>query len=496
MPINEILAGRNLLTERPIPDKQYRGMSYVSGDSPVTRKPVFVALAYDTRHLAADNVPYLYVADDANRKIITFNSSTMDVISSSDYPSIVDSLLVENLHLLNDAGAPLTDAYCRRCMGLAVLYDGDDSTIAFLSEPLLGTKTEGSTDYPRYPVLYYMKMGEDQLLHVENWTSVDAGPADAEGFVLLEKDNELGYGMSEYHGDLLTIGKYDGVPTIMTISRNGQPLAYHPAFTADDELCGVQYINGRTYTTMNYQTDVNVSSRILAKYLTEQIDSSRMVPLMSIEPFFIEPQQGVALKRLIPNYGDDMQTKTYYYGPDITIFQDRMAACFMDNIYTFRMAYFAFIVDGQPNDDIDMGSVLIGDYKVKKVTLKNIADVYNMRDISLTVDKAGMDESKSRLREAADWVFFANQDPSTDPTDLVTLAKEHAQGVTLPTNTVWSPMIAMATQPPYLAPDGEIFFWVGIGIPEEYVNPTDAGQPVSVDDGPYAVPVVMRAMLG
>lgn len=517
MPNAEVLAGRNLLTERPVPDKQFRSLKSMSGD--LVRKPVFVALAYDTRHTDADGSPLLILADDANRRILFCNSTTMAVVGTTyEYPRQMDSSLTT-----------VTSQTVNRCYGLAILNEPDDCLLAFLSEPQgIGIyPSDTSRTFIRYPILYYLRYDplgatdptvtmSSTRLKIEKWAVVDAGYMDSAsaeyaytqhgieakpvGSVdpapvqFKTTPDEFGRGLSEYHNDLLTIGKWRGVQTIMTIDYYGQPLSHHPGTANTDRLCGVQYINGRTYTTMDRTADPDIAGRILAKFLTEQMDISRMIPLMSIEPFFLGPSPADVLK---PD--DDTTTETQYYGPDITIFQDRMAACFLDNVYIYRMAYIAFIVDGMPNDDIDIGSVLIGDYKIKKVVLKNIADVYKMRDVSLTVDDSQIDgATKPKLKEATKWVFLSKEDPvaAGDTTDIVDMAEQNASGSGLPSGTIWSQTIALATNPPYIEPDGEVAFWVAVGVPELYQSAPINGESVGVDDSPFVVPLLVRAKLG
>ena len=574
MPISEILAGRNQLTERPIPDRRYRFNMSVGDDM---SKPVFVALTYDTRHTYVNGSgvasPILLLADDAN-EVIHLCSVDPDIDTQEElmagiqslrtvpYPHIVDSSLVTT--------GEDKDANCHQCMGLATIETPDDSYIMLLSEPQIGhnyTKEDATgnyktgrngtqrgytKDYPaRYPILYKLALKGSLNgvfdssnisafdYEVVDWVVVDAGnvastagvndettvlPATdsssnaykREGYtqcnIYAEKDttvvdrlkhsqkDDIGRGLSAYHGDLLTIGKWNGVDSIITIDSTGQPLAQHPTFANSDRLCGIQYINGRTYTTMDGSSNPEINGRILAKFLTEQIDTARMVPLMSIEPFFFQP---VAISKMnARNDFDDngkrragARDKTYAFGPDITIFQDRMAACFLNNLYTYRMAYFTFLVDGMPNDDIDMGSVLIGDYKIKKVTFKNIADVYNIRKIELTVDKGSVGTTTPMLRklkEAMDWVFLTATDPTNDTTDIVKMSEQNASGNGLPSGTIWSQTLELATQPPYIAPDGEINFYMAVGIPATYTD----NEAVSTDDGPYIIPMIVKCILG
>lgn len=531
MPNAEVLAGRNLLTERPIPDKRYHNWSATSGD--LALRPIFVALTYDTRHLtevtwtdsdqtsATYSCPFLYLADDANQKILAVKSlpnaeldNQLEVVKTYSYPMVYDSLLTE------DSG----DSYnaVKQCYGLATLNEPDDCLIAFLSEPQVIDPLyvdPADTTLPieptaRYPILYYLRLnpssdsGSEPT--IEKWAVVDAGRASkldcatdqtftqclqwSVGYtpssgtpVPSKKHIDFGRGISEYHNDLLVVGKWRGKPTILAMDYYGQPLAQHPTFNANDALCGVQYINGRTYTTMDRSDDINICGRILAKFLTEPLDTARMVPLMSIEPFFLGPSR------------KDISTdEFYYYGPDMTLYQDRMAACYLNNVYTYKMAYFSFITNGLPNDDIDLGSVLIGDYKIQKVIFKNIADVYKMRDVTLTVDTTKINAgTHPKLAAATHWVFLATADPAGDTTDLVTLAAASEGGGTS-SQGIWSQQINFATSAPFIEPDGERIFYVGVGVPDTYSasGPVGSTALVGVDDGPFCVPLVVTAKLG
>lgn len=436
----EILAGRNLLTERPIPDKRFDGLSKLSTE--IAGETNLVALAYDTRHRNPDTQnPILILAGDTNKKIYMCDSQTMQVIESFNYPELKSAAAVQN-------------TTAEHCYGLAILNEPTDCLIAFLSEKQIDDN----------PVLYHLRYNPNgntpgERLKIEKWFIVNtAGGGNAFDF----KDD--GRGMSEYRNDLMVVGKWRGVDTLVNLDYYGMPLAYYPAFTAQDKLCGVQYINQRVYTTIDMSSDPEIGSRVLAKFLTEQIDRGRMVPLMSIEPFFLTKFNG-----------------------DITIFQDRMAACYADNVYTFRICYFMFITDDIPNDDIDMGSILIGDSKTKRIVLKNIADIYKLKDISISVDKAGVEcpggAANCPAKEACDWVKLTTIDPA-----------KHAGNP-----ASWQSIITIATAPPYVEPDGEREFWVKCEIPERYMNlklTNGQPRPVTVDDGPFVCPLAITARVG
>lgn len=446
MPMSTILAGRNLLTERPIPDKRFENCRHLGGDSGDEVK--LVGITYDTRHTTEWGNPFLILAGDSNKKIYFVDSvGTVEMDSSSpingrptfrgrivesfDYPTVID--------------AALDPQPVQKCYGIATLNEPEDCRIAFISEPQI----EGN------PILYHLRYHQDShTLSVDDWFIIDSG---GDSSPISFKDE--GRGLSEYHNDLLAIGKWKGTDTILGIDYYGMPLAYYPAFTNNDKICGVQYINGRIYTTIDMTSDPDIGARVLAKFLTEQIDKGRMVPLMSIEPFFLKGFNG-----------------------EITIFQDRMAACYADCVYTFRMCYFMFIVDDLPNDDIDMGSVLIGDEKIKRVVFKNIADVYKLKDVTIKVDSSSVTRNK-KAKEACDWVTLTTLDPSSHGGDP----------------TAWQPQITMATAAPYIEPDGEREFWVRVRVPEEYSTVFESGSTptaVTVDDGPFVVPLVVRARVG
>ena len=436
----EILAGRNLLTERPVPDKRFDGLSKLTTE--IAGETQLVALAYDTRHRhPITNNPILILAGDVNRKIYFCDSETMEVWVSFDYPELKNSSLV-----------PTPPA--NKCYGLAILNEPTDCIIAFLSEKQI----EGN------PVLYHLRFtppdaahGVSASLDIQNWYIVNTA---AGGAAFDFKAN--GRGMSEYRNDLLVVGAWHGVDTIANLDYYGMPLAQYPSFTVADKLCGVQYINQRVYTTIDMTSDPDIGSRVLAKFLTENIDRGRMVPLMSIEPFFLTGFNG-----------------------DITIFQDRMAACYADNVYTYRMCYFMFIVDDLPNDDIDMGSILIGDSKIKRVVLKNIADIYRLKNVVITVDHNGV---------VCPGGPSANC-PAKDATNWVKLSTDNPNG---PGGANWEDSISIATvvtpADPIIEPDGEREFWVQVEIPEYYSY--DNTKAVTVDDGPFCVPLIITARVG
>lgn len=443
MPMTSILAGRNLLTERPIPDKRYANCRHLGWE--IQGEQHLVGLTYITKHRAPlTGNPILVLAGDDNRKLYFVDSVAvgsnpdnpeLQAIESFDYPALVEYAIDP---------APAT-----KCYGIATLNEPEDCLIAFISE----AQIDGN------PILYHLRYNPQatdatKKLTVEKWYIIDSGGASSPvGF------RDTGRGLSEYHNDLLAVGTWKNTDTVLQIDYYGMPLAYYPAFTNDDKLCGVQHINGRIYTTIDMTSDSDIGSRVLAKFLTENIDKGRMVPLMSIEPFFL------------PNFNGE-----------ITLFQDRMAACYSDMVYTYRMCYFMFIVDDLPNDDIDMGSVLIGDEKIKRVVFKNVADVYRLKDVTIKVDKSAISEVPSPASEACDWVTLTTIDPA-----------KHNNNP-----SAWQYQITMASSAPYIEPDGEREFWVRVKVPEEYSTLVvgTSPRPVVVDDGPFVVPLVVRARVG
>lgn len=454
----EILAGRNLLTERPVPDKRFDGLSKLTTE--IAGETQLVALAYDTRHrypVNNRNTPILILAGDVNRKLYFCDSETMEVWVSFDYPEVKNSALV-----------PSPPA--NKCYGLAILNEPTDCIIAFLSEKQI----EGN------PILYHLRFtppdeahGIAASLDIQNWYIVNTA---AGGAAFDFKAN--GRGMSEYRNDLMVVGAWHGVDTLANIDYYGMPLAQYPSFTVADKLCGVQYINQRVYTTIDMTSDPDIGSRVLAKFLTENIDRGRMVPLMSIEPFFLTGFNG-----------------------DITIFQDRMAACYADNVYTYRMCYFMFIVDDLPNDDIDMGSILIGDSKTKRVVLKNIADIYRLKEVTITVDHDGVTcpggAEMCEAKAATYWVGLSVDNPASSGGATWTYSIKIAT--------------AIAPNDPIIEPDGEREFWIKVVIPEYYdgtgadgtkhsdaeiKDGTSNPKKVTVDDGPFCVPLIITARVG
>lgn len=433
-----ILAGESLGTERPKLDKRFDNLSNISVD--FGGETELVSLAYDTRnqHPVTGN-PILWLAGESNKRIYACDSKTMQVIESFPFPTTG-----------NPDITPTT-----KCYGLAILSDPTTSTLVFLSEPGLDTTT--------CPLLFHLKYvpaadTPEGRLVVTDWFYVNT--TGAAGVFQLSVTNR---GMSDYKGNLMILGKYNDINTIAYIDRNGMILAVYPTFEAIDDLRGVVHIHDRVYTTMDGTTDARIGGRYLAKFLSDEIDNvpGRMIPLPSIEPFFIHN----------------------FFG-DMTIYQDRMASCDRDRVYLYKMLYFCFIVDNMHMENIDMGSILIGDYKVKMIKLKNIADYYKIKDVNIikTAVTCAAGESACPASEAVGWVKFALVDPAltVDP-------------------SIWTDTILLAETSPYLAPDGEQEFWVKIDVPVTYTNLTTVGgtpRPVDVDDGPFVVPLEITAKVG
>lgn len=438
MPRKYILAGESLGTERPKLDKRFENLSNISVD--FGGELSLVSIAYDTRnrHPVSGN-PILWLAGDSNKRIYACDSRTLQVIESFAYPTTG-----------NPDISPVT-----MCYGIAILSEPTTSTLVFLSEPNLDDTT--------CPILFHIKYNpegstpEDRL-YVEDWYYVNTTGANS--VFQLDATHR---GMTEYKGNLMILGTYNSVNTVTYIDRNGMILAVHPTFDAADDLRGVVHIHDRVYTTMDGTTDSRIGSRYLAKFLTDEIDKvpGRMIPLPAIEPFF-----------------------THNFFGDLTIYQDRMAACDRDRVYLYKMLYFCFIVDNMHMENIDMGSILIGDYKVKMVKLKNIADYYKIKDVSIVKSAVTCPggETHCPASEAVAWVKFSLTDPSTTSD-----------------TSIWDDTIILANSAPYLAPDGEQEFWVRIDVPINYANLVTVGgtpRPVDVDDGPFVVPLEITAKIG
>lgn len=438
MPREFVLAGRSLGTERPFMDKRFDNLANLSADFGGESK--LVALAYDTRHRTpVTNNPILWLVGESNKKIYACDARTMQVIEGFSFPIPPTGITPPS-----------------KCYGLAILSEPTDCIIAFLSEP--------SLDSTGCPILFHLRYTPgastpQERLKVENWYYVNTTAA-----VGVFQLSEANRGMTEYRGDFMILGTYGGMKTIMYIDKYGMPLAsYAGAFKSTDDPRGLVHIHQRTYTTIDGTDVPAIGGRYLAKFITERIDRTEghMLPLLSIEPFFLPTFMG-----------------------DMAIYQDRMAACDRDRVYLYKILYFSFIVDDLLNDDIDMGSILIGDSKVKSVKIKNIADYYHIKDVVLskgTVTCPG-NATNCPAKEALAWVKFSTTNPaeSADP-------------------GIWADTITLATTAPYIAPDGEQEFWIKVAVPVNYAALQDTGGsplPVSVDDGPFVVPLEVVAKVG
>ncbi len=438
MPRKYILAGESLGTERPFLDKRFDNLSNISVD--FGGEEELVSLAYDTRNRnPVTTNPILWLAGDGNKKIYACDSKTLQVIESFNYPT-------------SDASGM---APPQQCFGLALLSEPTSCTLVFLSEPGLD-----DTDCPILFHLTYIPGAAtpQERLVVKNWYYVNT--TGASSIFSLHEDNR---GMTEYRGDLMILGRYNNVNTVMYLDKFGMPLATYPAFEEEDKLKGLLHIHDRVYTTMDGTDNARIGGRFLAKFITPEIDNQpgSMIPLISIEPFFL------------PTFNGDM-----------AIYQDRMAACDRDRVYLYKMLYFCFIVDDMHNDDIDMGSILIGESKVKGVKLKNIADYYKLKDVSLKKGTVTCPDAAAHCpaSEALAWVKLSVTDPATTTSE-----------------DIWLDTISLATSEPYIAPDGEREFWVKIEVPTVYENLTESGggaKAVSVDDGPFVIPLEITAKVG
>lgn len=442
------MAGLSLLTERPYMDKRII-LSNLSATYPTqsdhSNETSVVSLTYDTRNLTTNavegEVPILWMAGETNKKVFATDSRDSRCIEGFEYPY-----------------EPGTSTPVNNCYGLAVLNEPTDCTIVFLSEPI--------ASLGGYPVLFHMKYDPDgasaaERFYIDNYYVVNTSA----GGSLFTLDSAH-RGMTEYKGDLMVLGMISGVNSVIYMDKFGQPLAHYPSFTTEDDIRGLMYLHKRVFTTMDGTADPNIGSRYLAKFKTDTIDQSRMIPIVGVEPFFFDAYEG-----------------------DVSLYQDRMVASDRGTIYIYKMLYFMFIVDDVPNDDIDMGSVLIGDSKVKRVVLKNIADYYQLGDVTISKNTPTCPggDTYCPATEAVDWVTFSTTDPETssDP-------------------GIWTDTITMAPSgTPAIKPDGEVEFWVKIDVPAEYTNITESGDPadtnkiaVGVDDGPFVVEMNVTARVG
>lgn len=441
MPNREyVLAGKSLHTERPYLDKRFDTMNNSLGDYGNETK--FVGIAYDSRHRhPVTNNPILWLAGDTNCKILAVDAVTMHVIESFNYPTTGDT-----------GSSPAT-----KCYGLAILMQPTDCIIGFLSEPNLDATT--------CPVLFHLKYDPAgstpaDRLKVENWYYVNT--TSNTNVLQLSEDNRA---MTEYRGDFMILGKYKNMGSIIYIDKLGLPLAsYAKAFKATDDLRGILHIHDRVYTTMDLSTDPEIGGRSLVKFITDEIDrqQGQLIPLPSIEPFFLPTFKG-----------------------SMAIYQDRMAACDGSKVYLYKMIYFCFIVNEIPNDDIEMGSIIIGESKVKDIKFKNIADYYMIKDVVLTKGTVICPNAAQHCpaSEALAWVKFSVVDPEADTS-----------------TTNWVDSITFAnTSDTKLRPDGESRFWIKITVPNKYTNIMDSGgspKLVTVDDGPFAIPLEITAKIG
>ncbi len=432
----EVLAGLSLGTERPYLDKRFADLTSLSNDFGGENQ--LVGIAYDPRHRnPSTNNALIWLAGDSNQKLYVCDSKTMLPVISFTYPQ-ASSL------------SPAT-----KCFGLAIIPTPTDMDIMFL--------TEAGLDSTGCPILYQLRyvptLPADEQLQITMWYYL-ATTTSSTTFVL-ESANR---GMTEYKGDLMVIGKYKGNTTFAWLSRNGQILAHYPDVTTADSPKGLLHMHDRVFSCMDATSDPDVGGRYLGKFLTDNIDKKpgTFVKLMSIEPFFLSGFNG-----------------------DLSLFQDNMAACDKDIVYTYKMLYFCFVFDNMFTDDIDMGSVLIGDYKIKRGKLKNIADKYSLKDVQITTGTVICPGAVSNCpaKEALAWVKMSTVDPETTNDD-----------------TIWSDTIYFATTRPWIYPDGEREFWIKVDVPTTYaaltVENTSTPRPVEVDDGPFVVPLNISAKVG
>jgi len=434
MPRTEVLAGLSLGTERPYLHKRFIDLSTTGWD--YGGEDQFKGIAYDPRNRSPiTGNPLLWIAGDKNKRIYCVDSRTMMVSASFEYPSI-------------GSVTPAT-----KCMGLAILPTPTEMRLLFL--------TEAGVDPMTPPILYHLVYdpslsGPDQL-QVEKWFYLASLPS--QNMFNLTDSNR---GMTEYKGDLMVIGMWKGNVTVAWMNKNGQILAIFPDITTALDPRGLLHMHDRVFTCLDGSSDPNINGRYLGKFLSDLLDNKpgAMIPLLSIEPFFF------------PSFAGDM-----------TLYQDNMAACDRDVVYLYKMLYFCFVIDNMFVDDIDMGSVLIGDYKIKYVKFKNIADKYSLKDVIISKGSVVCPGSATHCpaSEAIRWVKMSVTDP-----------------VSTTDETIWQDTIYFATQKPWIYPDGEKEFWIKIDIPVNYPNLTTGGIPraVDVDDGPFCVPLEIVAKVG
>lgn len=432
-----ILSGRSLLTEKPVLSERITDLELLSAD--FGGETEIQHIAFDPRHHITDTttqevIPLLWMAGKENRRIYCTRSDTIQCIESFPFPTI-----------------PGTMKVITECYGIAVLNTPSDSRICFLGI---------SPDY-QYPILFHFNYDPNSATPEERFKIVEWYTVSTAGNQYAISFSTTNLGMTEYKNDFMLIGKVGGTTTITILSKDGQILAQHPEFTIEDDIRGVCHNHMRVYTTINGTSHPEIGNRYLAKFLTDIISKENMVPILGLEPFFFSDFSG-----------------------NLAVYQDQMIAVDKVTVYKYKISYIMFIVDNYPNDDIDLGTALIGEEKVVRVVLKNVADYYRLKDIVLSkadiVCPGGATDCVAS--ECADWIKLSSVNPETaaDPT------------------TIWQDQIILSSLPPYMAPDGENEFWVKISIPVNYTNLLEGGnpRPVGVEDGPFVVTLNVQAKVG
>lgn len=432
-----LLSGRSLLTEKPVLVERITDLELLSSD--FGGETELQHIAFDPRHHTTDSttqeaIPLLWMVGTGNARIYCTRSDTIQCIESFPFPTI-----------------PGTMKNITECYGLAILNTATDSRICFL-----GTSPDST-----YPILFHFKYDKDSATPEERFKIVDWYTVSTAGGQYALSFSDTNVGMTEYKNDFMLIGKINDITTITILSKEGQILAQHPEFTAEDDLRGVCHNHMRVYTTINGAAHPEIGNRYLAKFLTDIISKENMVPILGLEPFFFTDFSG-----------------------NLAVYQDQMIAVDKLTVYKYKISYIMFIVNNYPNDDIDLGTTLIGEEKIVRVILKNVADYYRLKDIVLSkadiVCPGGATDCVAT--ECAEWVKLSTTNPETAPDP----------------DTIWQDQIVFSSLPPYTAPDGENEFWVKVSIPVNYTTLVEGGnpRPVSVEDGPFVVTLNVQAKVG
>lgn len=172
--------------------------------------------------------------------------------------------------------------------------------------------------------------------------------------------------------------------------ENNESIKWNDSYTGLTKKGFLYYSVGGNNGEVVYE--MNESGQILQSFAVEQKSKG----ILFLNGHFYVPTLGSTfgfLNKYKPNFAASTMFKFQGIEPfsmigfsgDLDSNKDTAWAVSGKTIYQYRILYYAFIVDGMPYSDIDLEVIKAGGEKTKEVIFKNIADIFALDGITLSI---------------------------------------------------------------------------------------------------------------